>query len=785
MKRSGAAEQHPQNVLGSYLRLLEIAFVGSGLLPLCIIISTRLMVHDSLLEPRFALKIAVALGALATVWLLLRFARRRWEPRLDTLATAQAAFLDQLPDRHVAVAIVVSAAVSLFLELAMIRWQTTVFALLSFYKNFGLLACFAGLGLGYSLAERRQVLLFGVVPTLGWQVGLLLFLRYGLGDLRLRSMMVSPVLEQANMSFGTATGPLNFVPIYLLLAVLFMLTGLAFVPVGQLCGRLMARRPNLSAYGLNLIGSLAGIGLMLGMSLVWAPPVAWFGCCLAPLVLFQWFSRRLTMGAAGVSALTLAMLAVPLPRSVERIYSPYQIIQYKTEPVLQIKAAGLYYQRAINLSDATVSRINNPYYSIMKQYYELPYLVKPAPEKVVVLGPGTGNDVAAALRRGAGHVWAVDIDPVLLGLGARYHPEKPYADPRVETIVNDARSFLRRTDETFDVIAYGFIDSYSVLSHSSSVRLDSFVYTVEGLREARARLNENGVMCLAFAGLTPELDGKLYAMMTEAFDGCPPRCVRAGGFPSVAFLQNKEGTLVFPSELIGEDKFEDVTAACAEKAQQADVATDDWPFFYMPRRVYPVSYLGMLALAAVLSVVLVGAFMGRGLRFGSAAFFFLGAGFMLVETKGITELGLTFGNTWQVIGIVIAGVLFMAFLANAVVERFRFANVGVPFTLLLASLALGFAATKGGGFSPTPLGRLTAVALLTCPLFFSGIAFSTLLRATTGIAGAMAMNVLGAMAGGLLEYNAMYFGFRFLYVLAGALYLVALLSTLRPRRASR
>lgn len=771
-------------MLGSYLRLLEIAFAGSLMLPLCIITSTRLMVGDSLFDSRFLIKIVAALGASATVWLLLRFARRRWEPQLDTWATAQAAFLDEFPDRYVSVAIVVSAAVSLFLELAMIRWQTTVFALLSFYKNFGLLACFAGLGLGYSLAERRQVVLFGVVPTLGWQIGLLLFLRYGLGDLRLRSMMVSPVLEQANMSFGTATGPLNFVPIYLLLSVVFVLTGLTFVPIGQLCGRLMARRPNLSAYGLNLLGSLAGIGLMLGMSLAWAPPVVWFGCCLAPVVLFQRFSRRLTMGAAGVAALTLVLLAVPLPWNVARIYSPYQIIQYQTEPVLQIKAAGLYYQRAINLSDATVSQINNPYYSVMKQYYELPYRVKPAPEKVLVLGPGTGNDVAAALRRGAGHVCAVDIDPVLLGLGARYHPEKPYADLRVETIANDARSFLRRTGETFDVIAFGFIDSYSVLSLSSSVRLDSFVYTVDGLCEARARLKKNGVMCLAFAGLTPELDGKLYAMMTEAFDGCPPRCVRAGGFPSVAFLQNKEGTLVFPSELIGKDKFEDVTAACAKSASQVDMATDDWPFFYMPRRVYPVSYLGMLALVAVLSVVLVGAFAGRGLRFGSVAFFFLGAGFMLVETKGITELGLTFGNTWQVIGIVIAGVLFMAFLANAVVERFQFARVGVPFTLLLASLALGFAVAKSGGFPPTPLGRLTAVALLTCPLFFSGIVFSTLLRATAGIVGAMAMNVLGAMAGGLLEYNAMYFGFRFLYVLAGALYLVAFLSALRPRSHS-
>jgi hypothetical protein len=42
----------------------------------------------------------------------------------------------------------------------------------------------------------------------------------------------------------------------------------------------------------------------------------------------------------------------------------------------------------------------------------------------------------------------------------------------------------------------------------------------------------------------------------------------------------------------------------------------------------------------------------------------------------------------------------------------------------------------------------------------------------------MAVNLLGAMCGGLLEYNSMYFGFRFLYILAVGLYGAALLSEL-------
>ena len=61
----------------------------------------------------------------------------------------------------------------------------------------------------------------------------------------------------------------------------------------------------------------------------------------------------------------------------------------------------------------------------------------------------------------------------------------------------------------------------------------------------------------------------------------------------------------------------------------------------------------------------------------------------------------------------------------------------------------------------------------TTTLFFSGLVFSTLLARTGNVSAAMASNLLGAMCGGLLEYNSMYFGFRFLYWIAIGLYAVA------------
>ena len=72
------------------------------------------------------------------------------------------------------------------------------------------------------------------------------------------------------------------------------------------------------------------------------------------------------------------------------------------------------------------------------------------------------------------------------------------AIPACGPSINDARSFLRQAAEQYDLIVYGLLDSHTLLSQGSSVRLDSFVYTIEGLREARNRLKPDGVISLSF-----------------------------------------------------------------------------------------------------------------------------------------------------------------------------------------------------------------------------------------------------------------------------------------------
>jgi spermidine synthase len=679
------------------------------------------------------------------------------------------------------VAIVGAAAVSLFLELAVIRWQGTVFEFFAFYKNFGLLSCFAGLGLGYALADRDRIPLALVIPLLGWQLALMIGLRFGMAPDRLKTLRAIPFAEQLHMGAKGVHTLSQGIAIYFFLSVIFLLTALAFVPIGQVCGRLMARRDKLRAYGLNLLGSLCGVLLMFLVSSEWTPPVVWFGLSFLVILLFYVRRQPTLLLGVGAAMAAIIILAWPVESSWHRIYSPYQLLElgYSKYGLMVIRAAGQYYQRVLDLSPSRVTGDSS--LSQIRAYYELPYRLRSQPSDVAIVGSGCGNDVAAALRSGAKRVDAIEIDPAILMAGRVNHPERPYGDPRVHAVTNDARSFLRTTNRTYDLIVYGLLDSHTLLSQASNVRLDSFVYTVEGLREARARLKPGGLLVLSFSVMRDALGHKIYIMLREAFGGTPPVAVKALYDGSVVFLESREGPFTLPSSILEGTGFEDETSRLASAAIQADASTDDWPFFYMPRRTYPISYLVMVGMVLVASLLLTANFIDERPRFSDLSFFLLGAGFMLVETKAITEMGLTFGNTWQVIGVVIASILIMAFFANSVVQGLNLRRPQVPYLLLLASLGVGWLVAKEGGLPSTTLGRLATAALLTLPMFFSGIVFSTSLSTRGALSAIMAMNLLGAVCGGLLEYNSMYFGFRFLYLLAIGLYAMAFVHSLTVR----
>ncbi len=764
------------------------AVVLAGLLLLCL---GQLSTPDVGAAPR-VLFVGVA-GAAVLVWLL---PRRRSDPRaalgsrLRALAEAHTDALDALPDRRLHWWIALASGAGLFTEMVLIRWHASACHLFAYYKNVSLLAAFLGLGIGYALGRRRPVYTVLVLPAVGAQFVLLYLLRFT----GLQQALHNPVLEQPGLGLLHSLQLDRLALSYGFLILAFAFTVLTCLPLGHLASRLMARRPPLVAYSWNLAGSLAGLGLFTLLAYAWSPPAVWLlltAAFVLPFVLLAPAAR--VPGASGLGAwpslaavgLPLALLAMPLQPDRVSVHSPYQPLALQLErgapPSLDI--SHVYHQKILDLSAAAVAQ--NPGARAAADYYELPFRLKPRAANVLVVGSGTGNDVAAALRRGAGHVDAVEIDPAILAFGRDLHPERPYQDGRVRAILDDARGHIRRTDERYDLVVYGLLDSHTLLSSMTSVRLDSFVYTVEAFREARARLAPDGLLTMTFCLLGEAQGRKFYLMLREAFDGQEPRVFQTHYDNGYMFVI---GPGLSGAPPVGTLPAREVTAELRASTAPATPCTDDWPFLYMPVRQYPKSYVVLVSILLLVSLLLtrqlLPATWGEGRRaYSSATCFFLGAGFMLVETRSITELGLTLGNTWQVISAVVAGILVMAFLANWVIRRWGQVSPAAAYGCIALALLLGLLVPPSAlAGLPWALGKLAAVGLATLPLFFSGFAFSSELKRHGDTSAALSANLLGAMLGGLLEYNAMYFGFRSLYAFALLLYAAAFAAALLARR---
>jgi len=207
---------------------------------------------------------------------------------------------------------------------------------------------------------------------------------------------------------------------------------------------------------------------------------------------------------------------------------------------------------------------------------------------------------------------------------------------------------------------------------------------------------------------------------------------------------------------------------------EVPVTTDDWPYLYQRDKTIPRPYWAISGIIILLALVLYSRISGDAPRRPSLFFFCMGAGFLLLETQVISRLALFFGTTWQVNGIVISAMLCALLLANVIVERCR--NAPSPAWTLVAllgglALAFWFPFERMGG-SPTVVG-MVAVAVFSIPVVFAGILFASQFRAVESQSAALGANLLGAVAGGLMENLSLVLGMRALLLIAMGVYAMA------------
>ncbi|MBW1853892.1 MAG: hypothetical protein JRJ00_04310, partial [Deltaproteobacteria bacterium] len=205
------------------------------------------------------------------------------------------------------------------------------------------------------------------------------------------------------------------------------------------------------------------------------------------------------------------------------------------------------------------------------------------------------------------------------------------------------------------------------------------------------------------------------------------------------------------------------------------LATDDWPFLYLKEKGVPTDYL--IVITVLILITFLTLFSVARIQWGKyqTHFFFLGAGFLLLETKSIIDCSLYFGTTWFVTMLVIAGILLMVLLANLLAMRlrsFRF-HFYIP---LIVSMMLLYYTPHDFVLGLSLLGRLVWVLIMVpLPVFFAGLIFSTTFRESESASSSFGANLIGATIGGFTEYLSMAVGFQNLSLLVIAAYLGSLL----------
>lgn len=660
----------------------------------------------------------------------------------------------------------------LFVELLLIRWIPAYAVFVGFFSNFILMSSFLGIGIGILLGSRLErlpiapfwVLLFAtVVIVLG-------------GQLRLK------VAGPEEIFFGldaSRSNDLNF----LVLPIIALLTVGVMASLAAPLGALFRTMPPLRAYAIDIGGSLAGIGAFTVLSASGTDPLLWFSVA-GGLVALLALGRGVTRWAGVPIALSTAITVLLLSQQAITgdLWSPYYRVTTWNDlaqpamvgpeedrlPPRYIFVSGIPHQQM----DSVELALDNALYGQVYRWFPDRTF-----ENVLVIGAGSGTDVALALARGSREVDAVEIDRVMAELGRRYHVDRPYDDPRVTAIIEDGRAFLARSDERYDLIVFALTDSLTLVTGTANVRLESFLFTEQSMALARDHLTDDGVFVMYNIYRQPWLVTKLVDMTGATF-GHPP-FLRLDG-PVDAVIAAGPGVAATGGTPPGDR----VDAIPNDGGPTPRRATDDWPFLYLRTEAVPAYYLAGLAFLVIigLAALLVA---GRGdsaLGGFSPHFFALGAAFLLLETRSLVSFSLLFGATWFVNALAFAAILTSVLLSIGVTARLRRLPRRPLYALLAGTIVIAYVLPPDRLLIDPPALRYVLAALIAfAPVFVANLVFTRSFADSGRPDIAFASNLLGATVGGALEYLSLVTGFRVLGLVALLLYLLAWLFGSRLR----
>ncbi len=464
-----------------------------------------------------------------------------------------------------------------------------------------------------------------------------------------------------------------------------------------------------------------------------------------------------------------------------------------------------------------------------------PYAFTRAPD-VLNLGAGGGADMFIASLHGARSITGVDLNPLMIEATRGWYPdywEGLWHRPEVSLLELDARTYVNTTAERYDVITLSAVDTGST---QTSLLSTNFLYTTEAFGAYLRILRPGGVVFLvrpreqllraltaavsamrgrgvphpeqhvAVFGRDELLSGLVYAdpLEPQRVSDLVARTAQGDFGGNSEYLPG----LVPATPNLFSEYFAAVAAGhearyLAESPRLIAPTTDDRPYFYNLERRFLGSAAGQLLGTILLWVIGIAAILifaplfgapiphkGR-VAFGSLVYFgCLGIGFMLAEIGFLTKLALVLGNPMRSLTVTLGSMLLFAGFGSMVAGRMdaqrvvrgtTLALVAVPVLLAVATFAIELTATASLPRSTAI--RILFVILVLAPVsFVMGMPFPMKLRSLAGtvdslVPWAWATNGFASVAGSVLAVAiAMNFGFRSVFLTAGACYAMALVA---------
>jgi len=580
---------------------------------------------------------------------------------------------------------------------------------------------------------------------------------------------------------------------WLLFILWFSGTATIFIVISQYTAKLFAKFKPLTAYTLDIGGSCFGILTFMLFSWLRIDAFYWFISLIALYGLtVDGYLIKLRTTYLSSLFLLISTVAFVFPQQFT-FWSPYQKIDYKiydNNPIAENIADSSIQHRDFPAT-IHVNNLFSPHQILFndEQLQKLMYqrvhdyrkdkMHLPPYQDVLIIGAGTGNDVASALFNGAEHIDAIEIDPAISDIGLRYHPAKPYQNSKVSLFEYDGRVFLNQTKKKYDLIIYSLTDSLIKVSPVAQLRLENYLYTKESLRQAYQLLKENGSLVFYQYYNREWLLAKVAALFAYGSQVRPDKYYNVIVFNK--YNNNRSGS---DKEVIAAANF----VSRIEAKYDIDLPDNDWPFLYLKKHKVPNFYLYAMAILSLMIAGLVWLVYRRSRKsdvqqnkFMQFAFILMGVAFLLLEAKSVIQFSLLFGTTWINNSLVFLSVLLLVLLANWTAQIIKSEKlIIISFLLLFVSCMIIIAYPIANLLTvESYLSRFILASLIIfLPIYFANLIFSSLFRTLPMAECYFGWNLVGATLGGLLEYFSMAWGYNSLayivllcYVMVFILYL--------------